>query len=51
MLTIEKTNNGFIVITYNNYQIKYLYYSKKEALKRFREKYDLKGKHLQIINL
>lgn len=51
MITIEKTRNGWIFISYNNKLERYLYYSKREALKKFREKYNLKGKHLQIINL
>lgn len=51
MITIEKTRNGWIFISYNNNLERYLYYSKRDALKKFREKYNLKGKHLQIINL
>ena len=48
MIIIEK-KNGWIFISYNNNLERYLYYSTREALKKFREKYNLKGKRLKII--
>lgn len=50
-IIIEQKRNGWIFISYSNNLERYLYYSKREAIKKFREKYNLKGRHLQIINL
>ena len=53
-LTIEKHRNGYIVIEADicgrrTERMTYLYYSLREAERKFRRKNGLKGKHLQKI--
>jgi hypothetical protein len=49
MMTIEKTN-GWIKIKVDGYpQMRYLYYSEREAIKRYRELFNLKYRRIEKV--
>lgn len=50
--TIETiAHNGFIIIKLDNIKNRYIGYSRKGAIKAFRQEYGLTGKHIEFINL
>lgn len=46
-MTFEYTRTGYLIIRYRGYTRMYIGYSKREAIRIFREKFNLKGKHLK----
>lgn len=50
-MTIRRTNTGFLVIEHGDNHMRYMYHSKRYAIKLFREKFNLKYVRVKIIDL
>lgn len=48
-ITKDRCNNYIIKDSENNHKMTYIFYTKKQAIKKHRENFNLRYKHLNII--